>query len=115
LLASTDAFVQFVGGDTCADTLPLIASLRKQNKGTLLAYSVEVDENNSEGREGQWKKNVQEMRASVDFAGDFEDMQGQKGSRRTWVAIKLVRKFRSIPHGDICVTDGEVECTSSCS
>jgi proline dehydrogenase len=65
----------------------LIASLRKQNKGTLLAYSVEVDETHG-GKADQWKKNVEEMRASVDFAGDFEDTQ--KGPRKTWVAIKLV-------------------------
>ncbi|KDN46400.1 hypothetical protein RSAG8_04344, partial [Rhizoctonia solani AG-8 WAC10335] len=79
-------FAQFVGGDTCDDTLPLIASLRKQNKGTLLAYSVEVDETRG-GRADQWKKNVEEMIASVEFAANFEDTQ--KGSRKTWVAIKL--------------------------
>ncbi|KAG8714813.1 hypothetical protein FRC11_007044 [Ceratobasidium sp. 423] len=79
-------FAQFVGGDTCDDTLPLIASLRKQNKGTLLAYSVEVDETRG-GRADQWKKNVEEMVASVEFAGNFEDTQN--GSRKTWVAIKL--------------------------
>ncbi|CAE6499008.1 unnamed protein product [Rhizoctonia solani] len=79
-------FAQFVGGDTCDDTLPLIALLRKQNKGTLLAYSVEVDETRG-GKADQWKKNVEEMVASVDFAGSFEDTQ--KGSRKTWVAIKL--------------------------
>ncbi|KAH7330644.1 FAD-linked oxidoreductase-like protein [Rhizoctonia solani] len=79
-------FAQFVGGDTCDDTLPLIASLRKQNKGTLLAYSVEVDEIGG-GRADQWKKNVEEMIASIEFAADFEDTQ--KGSRKTWVAIKL--------------------------
>ncbi|KAG8776921.1 hypothetical protein FRC12_000621 [Ceratobasidium sp. 428] len=82
-------FAQFVGGDTCEDALPLIAELRRQNKGTLLAYSVEVDEKNSEGGAAQSKKNVDEMRASVDFAGDFEDVHGQKGPRKTWVAIKL--------------------------
>ncbi|KAF8603115.1 FAD-linked oxidoreductase [Ceratobasidium sp. AG-I] len=79
-------FAQFVGGETCEDTLPLIAALRKQNKGTLLAYSVEVDETRA-GATDQWQKNKQEMRASVDFAGDFEDTR--KGSRKTWVAIKL--------------------------
>ncbi|KAG9084581.1 hypothetical protein FRC06_003989, partial [Ceratobasidium sp. 370] len=82
-------FAQFVGGDTCEDTLPLIAELRRQNKGTLLAYSVEVDEKNSASGAARWKKNVDEMRASVDFAGDFEDALGQKGPRKTWVAIKL--------------------------
>ncbi|KAF8761359.1 Converts proline delta-1-pyrroline-5-carboxylate [Rhizoctonia solani] len=64
----------------------LITSLREQNKGTLLAYSVEVDENQG-GRADQWKRNVEEMIASVEFAGDFEDTR--KGSRKTWVAIKL--------------------------
>ncbi|CAE6433516.1 unnamed protein product [Rhizoctonia solani] len=85
-------FAQFVGGDTCDDTLPLIVSLRKQNKGTLLAYSVEVDEVGG-GRADQWKKNVEEMVASVEFAADFEDTQN--GSRKTWVAIKL-----AIPSAD---------------
>ncbi|CAE6426615.1 unnamed protein product [Rhizoctonia solani] len=75
-----------IRGDTCEDTLPLITSLREQNKGTLLAYSVEVDENQG-GRADQWKRNVEEMIASVEFAGDFEDTR--KGSRKTWVAIKL--------------------------
>ncbi|CAE6459463.1 unnamed protein product, partial [Rhizoctonia solani] len=56
------------------------------NKGTLLAYSVEVDEMHG-GRADQWKKNVEEMMASVEFAADFEDTQ--KGARKTWVAIKL--------------------------
>ncbi|KEP51851.1 proline dehydrogenase [Rhizoctonia solani 123E] len=79
-------FAQFVGGDTCDDTLSLITDLRKQNKGTLLAYSVEVDEIRG-GRADQWKKNVEEMIASVEFAADFEDTQ--KGPRKTWVAIKL--------------------------
>ncbi|QRW05789.1 proline dehydrogenase [Ceratobasidium sp. AG-Ba] len=82
-------FAQFVGGDTCEDTLPLITSLRKQNKGTLLAYSVEVDEKDDGSGKAQWKKNVAEMRSSVDFAADFEDTYGQKGPRKTWVAIKL--------------------------
>ncbi|KAG9124342.1 hypothetical protein FRC07_011979 [Ceratobasidium sp. 392] len=77
-------FAQFVGGDSLPDTLPLISSLRQQNTGTLLVYSVEAEE----GAPGaQWKKNVEEILASVNFAGDFEDTQG--GGRKTWVAVKL--------------------------
>ncbi|KAG8691661.1 hypothetical protein FRC08_010114 [Ceratobasidium sp. 394] len=77
-------FAQFVGGDSLPDTLPLISSLRQQNTGTLLVYSVEAEE----GAPGaQWKKNVEEILASVNFAGDFEDMQA--GGRKTWVAVKL--------------------------
>ncbi|KAG8704558.1 hypothetical protein FRC09_003455 [Ceratobasidium sp. 395] len=77
-------FAQFVGGDSLPDTLPLISSLRQQNTGTLLVYSVEAEE----GAPGaQWKKNVEEILASVNFAGDFEDTQ--RGGRKTWVAVKL--------------------------
>ncbi|QRV91724.1 proline dehydrogenase [Ceratobasidium sp. AG-Ba] len=64
-------FAQFVGGDSLPDTLPLISSVEAE-----------------EGAPGaQWKKNVEEILASVNFAGDFEDTQG--GGRKTWVAVKL--------------------------
>jgi proline dehydrogenase len=42
-------FCQFVGGDSLTDALPLLRSLRSANKGILLAYSVEVDENEATG------------------------------------------------------------------
>ena len=77
--------MQFVGGDSLPDTLPLISSLRQQNTGTLLVYSVEAED---DAPGAQWKKNVEEILASVDFAGDFEDTQ--EGGRKTWVAVKLV-------------------------
>lgn len=60
-----------------------------------------MDESNA-GATEQWQKNMQEMRASVNFAGDFED--AQKGSRKTWVAIKLVCYSRKIL--DIALTLG---------
>ncbi|CAE6481564.1 hypothetical protein ACGC1H_001184 [Rhizoctonia solani] len=77
-------FAQFVGGDSLPDTLPLITSLRQQNTGTLLVYSVEADDAT---KGAQWEKNVQEILASVNFAGDFEDTQ--VGGGKTWVAVKL--------------------------
>ncbi|KAF8761680.1 Proline dehydrogenase [Rhizoctonia solani] len=77
-------FAQFVGGDSLPDTLPLITSLRQQNMGTLLVYSVEAD---GDVKGAQWEKNVQEILSSVNFAGDFEDTQS--GGRKTWVAVKL--------------------------
>ncbi|CUA71364.1 hypothetical protein RSOLAG22IIIB_04579 [Rhizoctonia solani] len=77
-------FAQFVGGDSLPDTLPLITSLRQQNTGTLLVYSVEADDAT---KGAQWEKNVQEILASVNFAGDFEDTQA--GGGKTWVAVKL--------------------------
>ncbi|KDN46399.1 hypothetical protein RSAG8_04343, partial [Rhizoctonia solani AG-8 WAC10335] len=88
-------FAQFVGGDSLPDTLPLITSLRQQNTGTLLVYSVEADgdaqgahvEADGDAQGAQWEKNVQEILASVNFAGDFEDTQ--VGGGKTWVAVKL--------------------------
>ncbi|CAE6459456.1 hypothetical protein BN14_07771 [Rhizoctonia solani AG-1 IB] len=53
--------------------------------GTLLVYSVEAD---GDAKGAQWEKNVKEILASVNFAGDFEDTQS--GGRKTWVAVKLI-------------------------
>jgi proline dehydrogenase len=69
----------------------LISSLRQENTGTLLVYSVEAED---DAPGAQWKKNVQEILASVDFAGDFDDEQA--GGRKTWVAVKLVGLLLSV-------------------
>ena len=90
---------QFVGGDTAHACLPLIRRLRAENKGSLLAYSVEVDENGAaDGArptgEPLHKHTVQEMIRAIDVAADFEDSQAREtigSGRRTWVAVKLVR------------------------
>jgi proline dehydrogenase len=90
--------MQFVGGDTARACVPLIRRLRKENKGTLLAYSVEVDENEAAGGtpspdKRAHKRLVQEMIRSIDVAADFEDSQARAtpgSGRRTWVAIKVV-------------------------
>ncbi|KAF8634110.1 hypothetical protein AX15_001075 [Amanita polypyramis BW_CC] len=100
----TEAFVratffnQFVGGDSARDTIPLLHTLRAGNKGTLLAYSVEVDDHtaasSNRSADGAYKTNVyykhfvDEMIQSIDAAADFEDSLGTN-SRRTWIAIKL--------------------------
>jgi proline dehydrogenase len=89
---------QFVGGDTAHACLPLIRRLRAEDKGTLLAYSVEVDENGAaDGArstgEPVHKHIVQEMIRAIDVAGDFEDSRAHEiigSGRRTWVAVKLV-------------------------
>lgn len=82
-----------------------------EGKGTLFAYSVEVDEDEASGSSGATsssihdstiasstslpihKRIVEEMVHSIDVAADFEDgilgEQGLKGGRRTWVAVKL--------------------------
>ncbi|KAE9396538.1 FAD-linked oxidoreductase [Gymnopus androsaceus JB14] len=96
----TEAFVrvtffdQFVGGDTAQETLWLLHKLRAGNKGTLFAYSIEVDESGSSKKKGPpvYKRCVNEMIRSIDVAADFEDglvgSESQTG-RRTWVAIKM--------------------------
>ena len=89
---------QFVGGDTAHACLPLIRRLRAENKGTLLAYSVEVDENGAADNarstvEPLHKHTVQEMIRAIDVTADFEDSQAREtitSGRRTWIAVKLV-------------------------
>jgi proline dehydrogenase len=78
----------------------LVRQLRAENKGTLLAYSAEVDAGEATGGarstgEPVHKRVVQEMIRCIDVAADFEDSQTRadenpNSGRRTWVAIKLV-------------------------
>jgi proline dehydrogenase len=84
--------------------------LRRENKGALFAYSVEVDEAEASGKSGHdtigtadapveglpmHKRIVEEMIHCIDVAADFEDQRQSKVGervlgRRTWVALKLV-------------------------
>lgn len=88
---------QFVGGDTAQECLPSIRRLRAENKGALLAYSVEVDATAGARSTGLTdgtlhQRIVQEMIRAIEIAGDFEDSQGPEklsSGRRTWVAVKL--------------------------
>ncbi|THH14255.1 hypothetical protein EW146_g6052 [Bondarzewia mesenterica] len=90
--------VQFIGGDTAHECVPLLESLRAENKGTLFAYSIEVDEAEAtgsgfKGSVSVYKQIRQEMIGSIDVAADFEDQRASGSSfaagRRTWVAVKL--------------------------
>ncbi|KAF9074035.1 FAD-linked oxidoreductase [Rhodocollybia butyracea] len=90
-------FDQFVGGDTAQGSLPLLHSLRAENKGVLFAYSIEADQSEATSlskKKGQplYKRCVDEMVRSIDVAAEFEDSIVGKEShsgRRTWVAIKM--------------------------
>ncbi|KAJ7700296.1 FAD-linked oxidoreductase-like protein [Mycena metata] len=90
-------FDQFVGGDSAAETLPLLHTLRSANTGALFAYSVEVDEDEAMAGSGSkssqhnpHKAIVDEMLHCIDVAADFEDGLGAKHTgRRTWVAVKI--------------------------
>ncbi|KAJ6474464.1 FAD-linked oxidoreductase [Mycena vitilis] len=87
-------FDQFVGGDSAAETLPLLRALRSAKTGTLFAYSVEVDEAEAMAGSGPSQRTshkaiVEEMVRCIDVAADFEDGLGTKQTgRRTWVAVK---------------------------
>ncbi|KAF8525253.1 FAD-linked oxidoreductase-like protein [Hysterangium stoloniferum] len=91
-------FAQFVGGDSAEDTIPLLQQLREENKGVLLAYSVEVRQHEAEGKVEKralrsssqiHKQNVEETIRCIDVAADFEDRLGVGVERKTWVAVKL--------------------------
>ncbi|KAI6137375.1 FAD-linked oxidoreductase [Pisolithus sp. B1] len=103
-------FAQFVGGETVGDTLPLIRRLRYDNKGTLLGYSVEVDESVATGGSGHsttagqsplgvpnleqpvHKRIVEEIILSIDAVGDFEDRLARESgveAHGTWITVKL--------------------------
>lgn len=91
-------FDQFVGGDTALETVPLLKDLRSANKGTLFAYSVEVDEHEATAAaslkkvsQPVHKRIVNEMVHCIDVAADFEDgiLANATTGRRTWVAVKL--------------------------
>jgi proline dehydrogenase len=103
-------FAQFVGGESVKDAIPLIDRMREQNIGTLLAYSVEVDEHSANQSLGAaltrkdpelaiHRLNVEEMIRSVDEAGDHEDRishlvrRDSSVGRSTWVAVKLVSAY----------------------
>jgi proline dehydrogenase len=100
--------IQFVGGDTAQECLPSIRKLRAENKGTLLAYSVEADGNEtadearrSPGPTGETppQRIAKEMIRAIDVAADYEDCQIREdlsSGRRTWVAIKLVSNCLSL-------------------
>lgn len=103
--------MQFVGGDTVTEALPLLRSLRSTNKGVLLAYSVEVDEKEATGGSTSprtdgtpnsplnvyttppHKRIVDETLRCIDVAADLEEELKSKSpsvkGKRTWVAIKL--------------------------
>lgn len=92
-----------MGGDSAEETVPLLQSLRASNKGTLFAYSVEVDEQEAtassksvskKGEKPPHQRIVDEMIHCIDVAADFEDgVVGPNAisGRRTWVAVKMVR------------------------
>jgi proline dehydrogenase len=86
-----------VGGDTAQDCVAVMKQLRSENKGTLFAYSVEVDESEATGdsvqkshRTPAHKRIVEEMIHSINIAADFEDELSTCSGRKTWVAVKMV-------------------------
>jgi proline dehydrogenase len=110
-------FDQFVGGDDVKSCLPVMETLRQEEIGTMLVYSVEVEEHGDEagheieGQGGKFKspearkeeedkvrrateERVEETLRCIRVAGDFERRMkartGGLGFGGTYVAIKLV-------------------------
>ena len=74
------------------DCIPVVHQLRTEFKGSLLAYSVEVDETKGGIVENSsHSQMVEEMIHGIDAAADYEDTLSTPAERSTWVAIKLVR------------------------
>ena len=72
--------------------MPVINHLRTESKGSLLVYSVEVDELNTRlAGNPPHKQMVEETLRGIDAAGDHEDSLSTTEERSTWIAIKLVR------------------------
>ncbi|OSD05697.1 FAD-linked oxidoreductase [Trametes coccinea BRFM310] len=87
-------FDQFVGGDSAEEALPVLEQLRAENKGAILVYSVEVDEQAPGSAKpmplSAHKQIVDETLHCIDVAADFEDKHSvTNGTKGTWVAIKL--------------------------
>ncbi|KAH7907860.1 FAD-linked oxidoreductase, partial [Hygrophoropsis aurantiaca] len=85
-------FAQFVGGETAEGCVPVLGDLRREGKGALFAYSVEVPDQGAHAHGphsngAAYKRFVDEMIHSIDVAADFDESHGAQ--RKTWVAIKL--------------------------
>jgi proline dehydrogenase len=104
-------FDQFVGGDDVKSCLPVMETLRGEEIGTMLVYSVEVEEHGEETSTSSSKdeakrleveekvrqateERVEETLRCIRVAGDFERRMkartGGVGFGGTYVAIKLV-------------------------
>lgn len=79
-----------MGGDSATDCIPVIRRLRNEFKGSLLVYSVEVNEADA-GISGDThhRQMVEEIIRSIDTFADHEDALSTTEERSTWVAIKL--------------------------
>lgn len=120
-------FKYFVGGDTVEETVPVIEELRSSGIGTLLGYSVEVDEEDVQSakrpesgldrrsRVPAYARSIQEMLNSIRVAGEVEDRQGNSdpASRKTWVALKLVSENLSRVYFTVGYTSPEA-CAPWC-
>lgn len=108
-------FDQFVGGDDVKSCLPVMETLRGEEIGTMLVYSVEVEEHGDEASSSSsasssnsdleekvkqaTEERVEETLRCIRVAGDFERRMkartGGVGFGGTYVAIKLVSLFES--------------------
>lgn len=93
-------FSQFVGGETTGECTVVMEQLRKEGIGSMLVYSVEVDEDAAPGgmsekarMEAEGEAKVAETLRCLERAGQFErEMQEKYGGEAggTYIAIKIV-------------------------
>lgn len=93
-------FSQFVGGETTSECTVVMEQLRKEGIGSMLVYSVEVDEDHApsgatqkEIMEAEGEAKVAETLRCLERAGQFErEMQEKYGGEAggTYIAIKIV-------------------------
>lgn len=93
-------FSQFVGGETTGECTVVMEQLRKEGIGSMLVYSVEVDEDAAPAgmsekarMEAEGEAKVAETLRCLERAGQFErEMQEKYGGEAggTYIAIKIV-------------------------
>lgn len=95
-------FSQFVGGETTSECTVVMEQLRKEGIGSMLVYSVEVDEelelapggaDHKAKMEAEGEAKVAETLRCLERAGQFErEMQEKYGGEAggTYIAIKIV-------------------------
>lgn len=95
-------FAQFVGGESVRDCAEAMREMRARGVGTLLAYSVEVDEETlparAHAREDGWinAHELEETLHAIREARAFEDACGARDGVGSWVAVKIVGSHKRV-------------------
>lgn len=92
----------------------MIRKLRAENKGAILAYTVEADANGGPGEAcptGELHQPIVQMIRAIEVAAGFEDslareaLSASSSGRKTWVAVKLASS-PSLSHREMKLIGG---------